>query len=117
MPIGYISLALDLHRPKSQTIRTAQKIALQSMIIGVGGTHARHDDHIISVRKLLFMQTIDLAQSAANSISDNSVAYFIGYGKADSIIGVSVISAIEYKARGCGAVSFGIETPKFVILF
>lgn len=87
------------------------------MIIGVGGTHARHNDHIISVQKLVFMQTINLAQSAANSISDNSVAYFIRYGKADSIVGVSGLSAIEHKARGCGAVSFGIETPKLVILF
>ena len=87
------------------------------MIIGIRGAHTRNDDHIVSAGKLMLMQTIDLTQSAADPVADNSVAHLVRYGEADSIVRITGLSAIEHKTRCCGAGSFGIETPKLVILF
>ena len=63
------------------------------------------------------MQAINLSQATANAISRNSIPHFVGNGIANTIAVQSVFSAINCEAcRGC-AVSFGIETPKLMILF
>jgi hypothetical protein len=63
------------------------------------------------------MQPVDLSESPADAIAHNRIPDFVRDGKADAVA-ASLVGTAVYGKTGCGdAVSFGIETPKFMILF
>lgn len=94
-----------------------EKFTLQAMIVCFCGTHPRHDHEIIAKSKRRLMEPIDLSEPSSDSVSDNGITDFIGHSEADAIALESVFPDVQRKTRGRGAVSFGVETPKLMILF
>ena len=63
------------------------------------------------------MKAVNLSEPTANAVADNGIAHLIGNGKSDAVSASIVSAAIARETRHSGAVSFGIDAPKFVILF
>ena len=87
------------------------------MIVGARRAHARDNDDIIAGLKLCLVQAVDFSETAANTVAHDCVADLVGNSEPDSVALPLRFAAIDGKAWRSGAVSFGIETPKFMILF
>jgi hypothetical protein len=87
------------------------------VIVRIRSAHTRNGHHVIPGLKLCLVQPIDLSEAATNAIAHDCIADLVGHGEPDPVALMPVFAAVQGKARRSGAASFGIETPKFMILF